>query len=103
MLGTKSSLRVNDYAGPFDEKAASFNVTSQFGFGKPLVKEEWVACELPQEAGMVGEFARLVAGIKRNGCKPEKEWGVLSWKTQVVLDAVKASIDRGFEPVEIVT
>ncbi|XP_058188865.1 uncharacterized oxidoreductase At4g09670-like [Rhododendron vialii] len=103
VLGTKSSLRVNDYAGPLDEKAASFHVTTQFGFGKPLVKEEWVACELPQEAGMVGEFARLVAGIKRNGCKPEKEWGVLSWKTQVVLDAVKASIDRGFEPVEIVT
>lgn len=102
ILGTKSSLRIHDFAIPLDEneKTASFYVTSQFG--NPLVREEGVACELPQEAGMVREFARLVAGIKGNRNKPEEEWGVLSRKTQVVLDAVKASIDRDFEAVEIV-
>ncbi len=50
---------------------------------------------------MVREFARLVENIKVKGLKPEKKWPTISTKTQLVLDAVKASIERGFEPVEV--
>lgn len=51
---------------------------------------------------MVREFSRLVGDIKRNGQKPEKKWPTLSRKTQLILDAVKASIEKGFEPIEVV-
>jgi len=33
--------------------------------------------------------------------KPEKKWPEITRKTQLVLDAVKASIEKGFKPVEI--
>ncbi|XP_057503805.1 uncharacterized oxidoreductase At4g09670-like [Actinidia eriantha] len=100
-LGTKASLRLHDFAVPFQENSASFHVTSQFS--SPLVSEHNVINDLPQEALMVKEFACLVASIKGNGSKPDKKWPTLSMKTQVVLDAVKASIDKGFEPVEVVS
>jgi hypothetical protein len=60
-----------------------------------------IGTDLPQEALMVREFARLVENIKVKGLKPEKKWPTISTKTQLVLDAVKASIERGFEPVEV--
>ncbi|KAI7980387.1 putative oxidoreductase [Camellia lanceoleosa] len=72
-------------------------------FGSPMVSERSVECEVPQEALMVREFANLVAAIMRKGSKPEEKWMVISRKTQLVLDAVKASIERGFEPVEVVS
>ncbi|KAL7176079.1 hypothetical protein ACSBR2_029620 [Camellia fascicularis] len=100
-LGTKSNLRVHDFAIPFEENVASFHVTSQFG--SPMVSERSVECEVPQEALMVREFANLVAAIMRKGSKPEEKWMVISRKTQLVLDAVKASIETGFEPVEVVS
>jgi hypothetical protein len=50
---------------------------------------------------MVQEFARLVQNIRDAGGKPEGKWPAITRKTQVVLDAVKASIDKGSEPVEI--
>ncbi|KAG6422971.1 hypothetical protein SASPL_113354 [Salvia splendens] len=58
---------------------------------------------LPQEVLMVKEFSRLVGSIKYDGAKPEKKWPTLSRKTQLVLDAVKASIDKGYETVEIIS
>ncbi|THG10672.1 uncharacterized oxidoreductase At4g09670-like [Camellia sinensis] len=100
-LGTKSNLRVHDFAIPFEENVASFHVTSQFGW--PMVSERSVECEVPQEALMVREFANLVAAIMRKGSKPEERWMAISRKTQLVLDAVTASIETGFEPVEVVS
>jgi hypothetical protein len=50
---------------------------------------------------MVSEFSRLVAEIKFKNSKPEKKWPAISRKTQLVLDAVKASIDKGFQPIQI--
>ncbi|KAL3504626.1 hypothetical protein ACH5RR_034467 [Cinchona calisaya] len=100
LVGTKGNLRVNDFVLPSKEDAATFYVTS---YSRDWPKENNVATDLPQEALMVKEFASLVGSIKGLGSKPEKKWPNISRKTQVVVDAVKASIDKGFEPVEVVS
>ena len=46
------------------------------------------------------ELACVVKGSRGNGLKPEKKWPTMCRKTQLVVDAVKASIERGFEAVE---
>jgi len=35
------------------------------------------------------------------GGRPEAKWPDITRKTQAVMDAVKASIDKGCEPIEI--
>ncbi|EXB57405.1 hypothetical protein L484_016458 [Morus notabilis] len=67
----------------------------------PQPSKHVVTADIPQEALMVREFANLVGAIK-NDSKPEKKWPIISRKTQLVLDAVKASIDKGFKPVDVV-
>ncbi|XP_074280351.1 putative oxidoreductase At4g09670 [Silene latifolia] len=107
VVGTNGTLHVNDFVVPFEEKSASFSTMSDGWFTdmdlewnkKPT--EHIVNTDLPQEAGMVKEFSSLVDGIKRLGLSPEKKWPTLTRKTQLVIDAVVASIDRGFEPVEV--
>ncbi|XAR62219.1 D-xylose 1-dehydrogenase (NADP(+)) [Bertholletia excelsa] len=100
VLGTKGNLHLHDFAVPFQENISSYYVGSQIS--EPPVSERTVMNELPQEALMVKEFAGLVLGIKGQGLKPEKKWPDICRKTQKVVDAVKASIEKGFEPVEIV-
>ncbi|XP_052203335.1 uncharacterized oxidoreductase At4g09670-like [Diospyros lotus] len=106
--GAKGNLRVHDFVIPFREKAAKFYGASNSTFStlalgcEPEPSEHAVETDLPQEALMVAEFARLAGSIERDGSKPEKKWGSISRKTQLVVDAVKASIERGFEPVEVV-
>jgi predicted dehydrogenase len=103
VIGSKGTLHVNDFVVPFVEYEAPYTAASGTGFSelslgwKPVPTVEKVVHSLPQEACMVKEFSRLV----KEG-KTEKKWGVLSRKTQLILDAVKASIDKGFEPVEVV-
>ena len=70
------------------------------GWGPPPA-ERTVATDLPQEALMVREFARLVKDVRDNGGRPEAKWPDITRKTQAVMDAVKASIDKGCEPIEI--
>ncbi|KAF5951230.1 hypothetical protein HYC85_009174 [Camellia sinensis] len=107
--GTKGTLHIRDLIIPFEEDKASFTVATESGFDElmttwvPKPSEHTVTTDLPQEACMVREFSRLVAGIKGNGQSPEKKWPTYSRKTQLILDAVKASIEKGFEPVEIVS
>ncbi|CAK9145454.1 unnamed protein product [Ilex paraguariensis] len=36
------------------------------------------------------------------GASPEKKWPTISRKTQLVIDGVMASIEKGFAPVEVV-
>lgn len=100
IVGTNGTLSVHDYVGPFEEDKATFSTLVQ---SRPEVesREHTITTELPQEALMVREFARLVGSIKFGGAKPEKKWPTLSRKTQVVVDAVKVSIDRGYETVEV--
>ncbi|CDP01149.1 unnamed protein product [Coffea canephora] len=108
VLGTNGNLRVHDFVIPYQESAAPFYVTSNSKFVElaigcdPSPNEHIVGTDLPQEALMVREFSSLVGGIKLNGSKPEKKWPNISRKTQAVIDAVKASIDKGFEPIEVV-
>ena len=106
-IGTKGSLHVHDYIIPFQEKEASFSAGTETGFDElvtgwvPQPNKHTINTDLPQGALLVREFARLVGTIKFNGSRPEKKWPTISRKTQLVLDAVKASIERGFEPIQI--
>lgn len=107
-IGTKATLRLHDFARPFGEGKASFIAGAESSIDeatkvvtkKPI--EHFVTSELPQEALMVKEFSNLVAKIKVEGSKPEMKWPIHSRKTQLVMDAVKDSIDRGLEPVAII-
>ncbi|OWM84631.1 uncharacterized oxidoreductase At4g09670-like [Punica granatum] len=105
--GSKGSLHVYDYALPFQETQASYYTNSRAwflgglaGWG-PAPVEHTVTTDLPQVVLMVEEFCRLVRGIKRDGLKPEAKWPAISMKTQLVLDKVKLSIERGYVPVEV--
>ena len=105
--GTKGTLHVNDYVLPYQDDEASFTSGSKSGFGQlstgwaPKPVTHTVKTDLPQEALMITEFARLVKAIKLDNLEPEKRWPAISRKTQVVIDAVKASIERGFDLVHI--
>ncbi|ONK58484.1 uncharacterized protein A4U43_C09F13520 [Asparagus officinalis] len=107
-LGTKGTLHLSDFIIPYEESSAEFSFSSNAGFDElvtrwdPMPSKHVVATESPQEVRMVAEFARLAAGIKRSGLEPERKWPEITRKTQLVLDAVKASIGKGFEAVEIV-
>ncbi|XP_042477745.1 uncharacterized oxidoreductase At4g09670-like [Macadamia integrifolia] len=106
-IGTKGTLHVHDFIVPHQERAASFSAASQTGFTElvsgwvPLPSQHVVTTDLSQEACMVREFSRLVKRIKESGSKPETKWPSIIRKTQLVLDAVKESIEKGFEPVQI--
>lgn len=93
--GTKGTLRVHDFVIPFQETESSFTTSSSGA----CYKEHKVANELPQEACMVIEFARLVGEIKNRGAKPDGFWISVSRKTQLLVDAVKESIDNNLSPV----
>ncbi|BAU01838.1 hypothetical protein LR48_Vigan10g185400 [Vigna angularis] len=106
-LGTKGTLHVHDFVLPYEENEASFYAATESGVDEAVTKwvpqpsKHIIETDIPQEALMVNELARLVADIKFKKAKPEKKWPTISRKTQLVVDAVKASIDRGFEPVQI--
>lgn len=108
-IGTKGTLHFHDFVIPFEENKASFTTATESGFNElvtgwvPKPSEHTVVTDLPQESRMVREYSRLVASIKTNGLKPEKKWPTLSRKTQLVLDAVKKSIENGFGTVEVVS
>lgn len=93
IVGSKGTLTLSDFINPFKENSARFTFSST---------DYDVSTEPPQEAIMISEFSRLVGAIRDNsGSKPDKVWPSITRKTQLVLDAVKASIDEGFKPVEI--
>ncbi|CAK7346697.1 unnamed protein product [Dovyalis caffra] len=106
-IGTAGTLHLNDFIVPFGEKEASFTTSSKSEFTDlvtawvPAPSRHTVTTDLPQEACMVTEFARLVGNIKANGAKPDPKWPTISRKTQLILDAVKTSISEGLKPVEI--
>ncbi|KAI4320644.1 hypothetical protein MLD38_034102 [Melastoma candidum] len=107
-VGTKGTLHVHDFVVPFQEKEASYTAASGSWFNDlvtawvPKPSEHIVNTDLPQEALMVKEFSSLVGDIKVKGLKPETKWPTLSRKTQLILDLVKRSIDKGYEPVDVV-
>ncbi|CAH9113281.1 unnamed protein product [Cuscuta epithymum] len=107
-IGTNGALNLHDYVIPLEEKKASYFTGTKTGFDELVTawdrkpSEHIVTTDLPQEVLMVEEFSRLVASIKSGGApKPEEKWPTFSRKTQLVLDAVKESIENGFEAVEV--
>ncbi|KAJ7960059.1 Oxidoreductase family, NAD-binding rossmann fold protein [Quillaja saponaria] len=107
IYGSKGSLHVNDLIIPYQENSASFDYAAgakftelHLGWNKKP-EELCVGTELPQEALMVQELARLVEGIRNNGCRASSKWPEISRKTQLVVDAVKKSIDLGCKPVNL--
>ncbi|KAJ8619238.1 hypothetical protein MRB53_015424 [Persea americana] len=58
--------------------------------------------DLPQEALMIKEFATLVGSIRDSSSKTDKKWPTIARKTQLVLDAVKLSVENGCAPVNVV-
>ncbi|CAA6664488.1 unnamed protein product [Spirodela intermedia] len=106
-VGSAGTLHAGDFVIPAEERSAAFSFSSCAEFSDlhtswgPLPSRHVVSSGLPQEAQMVAEFSRLVGGIRGAGGKPEKKWPDITRKTQLVVDAVKASIERGFEPVVV--
>ncbi|KAJ4953965.1 hypothetical protein NE237_030797 [Protea cynaroides] len=107
VVGTKGTLHVHDFVIPQEEKIASFSAASRTGFTEfvtgwvPLPFKHVVTTDLSQEACMVSEFSRLVRSINDGGSKPEIKWPTISRKTQLLIDAVKESIDKGLEPIQV--
>ncbi|KAL8046982.1 hypothetical protein ABFX02_08G209400 [Erythranthe guttata] len=105
VCGSKGTLFVEDFVIPFEESRAGFCFSSGAKFvdmhvgwnSKP--REIEVANEFPQEAMMIGEFSRLVKGVRDQGLRPDSTWARTSRVTQVVMDAVKSSIDGGYKAV----
>ncbi|KAF7820275.1 putative oxidoreductase [Senna tora] len=110
-LGTRGSLRLRDLLIPFEEGYGHgrFTEESALDFGEKKEEKRWcpeakewkVESEERQEVVMVREFARLVEEVERRGGKAERRWGIVSRKTQLVMDAVKESIEGGYKIVEI--
>ncbi|TXG74032.1 hypothetical protein EZV62_002611 [Acer yangbiense] len=105
-IGTKGTLNLHDFVIPFQDKEASFIVNSKCFFNEtvtrwvPIPSEDTVTTDISQDVCMVREFSRLVGDVK-NGSKPESKWPIISRKTQLILDNVKTSIEKGFVPIEI--
>ncbi|EEF28851.1 uncharacterized oxidoreductase At4g09670 [Ricinus communis] len=105
LVGTNGSIDLLDFIIPFEEDCASFDHTLLPKFvdlhiGWNVKPEKiMVANELPQEALMVQELARIAQGIRKSVSSPDRKWPETSRKTQLVLDAVKKSIDLGGKPV----
>ncbi|KAI3513641.1 hypothetical protein L1887_20978 [Cichorium endivia] len=105
--GTKGSLYINDFLIPFEEKQASFSTASESRFSNlvtewgPPPSQSTITTDLPQEVYMVTEFSRLVKSVKNDGTAAEKKWPTVSRKTQLVLDAVKISVEKGCEAVSL--
>ncbi|XP_008810258.1 uncharacterized oxidoreductase At4g09670-like [Phoenix dactylifera] len=107
VVGTRGTLHLSDFVIPFEETTAKFRFATDSGFKElvtgwlPLPSEHVISTDLPQEALMILEFSRLAGSIRDSGCKPDEKWPTITRKTQLVLDAVKESIEKGFEPVSI--
>ncbi|XP_011100840.1 uncharacterized oxidoreductase At4g09670-like [Sesamum indicum] len=108
VLGANGYLRVHDFVIPFQESVGPFYVNANTKFAElsigiePSPTEHLVKTDLPQEARMVKEFSSLVRKITDHGSETEKKWPTISRKTQMVVDAVKASIDKDFQPIHVV-
>ncbi|XP_008810257.1 uncharacterized oxidoreductase At4g09670-like [Phoenix dactylifera] len=105
--GTMGSLQVEDLAIPYQEDSASFEFNSGAHFAElhigwsPKPDKVTVAADLPQEALMVSEFARLVQMIRSSHRRPDPKWPDISRRTQLLVDAVKQSIENNFKPVNL--
>ncbi|KAL0379069.1 UNVERIFIED_CONTAM: putative oxidoreductase [Sesamum radiatum] len=109
VCGSNGTLHVEDFIIPYEENCTTFSFTSGAKFVDMHIgwnvkpKEVQVATQLPQEGMMIQEFSRLVKGIKDLGLQPDAKWAQTSRVTQLVLDAVKNSIDNGYKAIQMHT
>ncbi|KAM0845262.1 hypothetical protein ACQ4PT_056498 [Festuca glaucescens] len=109
VVGTNGTIHVTDLLIPYNEKSSPFSVDSNTDVNElatewvPHPSKHVVTMDLPQEALMVQEFCRPVRNIRDAGGKPEGKWMTITQKTQIVVDAVKTSIDNGCESVDVVS
>ncbi|PIN17218.1 Dimeric dihydrodiol dehydrogenase [Handroanthus impetiginosus] len=107
VCGTNGTLHVEDFIIPYDENSAAFSFTSGAKFVDMHIgwnvkpQQVQVDTPLPQEALMIQEFSRLVKGIKEGRSQPDSKWAQTSRVTQLVLDAVKNSIDNGYKAIQM--
>ncbi|KAK7272810.1 hypothetical protein RIF29_13850 [Crotalaria pallida] len=107
VCGSNGSLHLKDFIIPYHETSASFDFTLGAKFvdlhiGWNVRPEEvHVANNPPQEALMVQELARLVSSIRDGGNRPATKWPEITRKTQLVVDAVKKSLELGCKPVAL--
>uniref|UniRef100_A0A0D9XJG8 Gfo/Idh/MocA-like oxidoreductase N-terminal domain-containing protein n=1 Tax=Leersia perrieri TaxID=77586 RepID=A0A0D9XJG8_9ORYZ len=107
IIGTNGMLHVTDFVIPYEEKSAPFDMATKSKLVKleigwdPLPSKHVIPADLPQEVLMIQEFSRLVQNIRDSSGKPDEKWPAITRKTQVVMDAVKTSIDNEFGPVDI--
>ncbi|KAL0350242.1 UNVERIFIED_CONTAM: putative oxidoreductase [Sesamum radiatum] len=107
VCGSNGTLHVEDFIIPYEENCATFSFTSGAKFVDMHIgwnvkpHEVQVATQLPQEGMMIQEFSRLVKGIKDLGLQPDTKWAQTSRVTQLVLDAVKNSIDNGYKAIQM--
>eukprot|EP00244_Chara_vulgaris_P009795 TRINITY_DN4292_c0_g2_i1.p1 TRINITY_DN4292_c0_g2~~TRINITY_DN4292_c0_g2_i1.p1 ORF type:complete len:378 (-),score=65.79 TRINITY_DN4292_c0_g2_i1:752-1885(-) len=99
--GTHAVVSMPDFVLPASEDIGVYEIRkltvdeSRF-WGKVIdVYAEEVPTELPQEALMVEEMARLVRGLKNGTGKIDRHWEEIAWKTQLVLNAIDESIRLG--------
>ncbi|GLJ50868.1 hypothetical protein SUGI_1083550 [Cryptomeria japonica] len=107
MHGSKGILNLHDFVIPYEENSALFYSSTNTEFWEmatawgPRPSEHRVTADFTQETLMVEEFARLVKGIRDSGGKPESQWSSICRKTQIVLIAVKTSIQEGLISVTL--
>jgi len=105
--GSKGTLELDDFVIPRNEHLSSYKVKEAATWGDRStswgVKEEvrHVKTSLPQEALMVQEFAKLVGNIKDGSGVVDSKWATLARKTQVLLNAVKTSVESGCKPISV--
>ncbi|KAJ3675525.1 hypothetical protein LUZ60_004567 [Juncus effusus] len=103
--GSRGTILVKDLTIPYKENEASFDINSGAHFAELHIgwskkpEEVRVRNEIPQEGFMVLEFAKEAKKVRDEKLSPSLKWAEFSRKTQLVLDAVKKSIDDGFQPV----
>jgi predicted dehydrogenase len=106
-VGSKGTLEVDDFVIPRTEGVASYRVKEaatwedrSTGWGAREQVHQ-VSTSLPQEALMVQEFARLVSNILDGSGVPEPLWPTLARKTQLLLNAVKSSIETNCKTITL--
>ncbi|XP_024362959.1 uncharacterized oxidoreductase At4g09670 [Physcomitrium patens] len=107
VVGETGSLESDDFTLPASNVKSSFKVVSNTSWKDKLAgwhrTEDFqeVTLEIPQEAHMIREFARLVANIRNGTGAVEPKWSEISVKTQMVLNAVKQSIENGLKTINL--
>lgn len=91
-------LEVQDFVIPYKEDSAHFQILS---VGKPEPEDVSTDTDATQESLMIQNFSSIVKGVKAGTGGVDRLWPTITRKTQLVLDAIKMSIDQGYTKIEL--